>query len=108
MNRVGNFREKQSLTIARQIQKSSSRKSMIEQGGEQGFMNRLANTLLKDPRDRTVAEIDFLFYLTMHHPAGAAKDNYFQCFVKDNGESKLKDLLRYSYYEYIRVTKIYP
>lgn len=86
--------------IARQIQKSVSRKSVIEPGGEQGFMNRLANTLLKDPKDRTVAEIEFLFNLTLNHPGGAIKDNYFQTFVKENGESKLKDLLRYSYYEY--------
>lgn len=71
----------------------------MEQGGEPGLMNRLANTLLKDPKDRTVAEIDYLFHLTMNHPSGAIKDNYFQTFVNENGEDKLKDLLRYSYYE---------
>lgn len=101
-------REKRPRTIfLPQNMKPLIENSVMEPIGEKGLMARLASTLHKDPKHRSDTEIDFLFDLTTSSTAiGSLNNNYFKSFVKENGERKLKDLLRYSYFEYALLTEV--
>ena len=64
------------------------------------FQNQLIRTLMKAPDERSDKEIDVLYQLCLSKQK-PGDEGFFAKFLREEGQAKLRQLLRLSYYEFV-------